>query len=701
MRNQTPGIAPLSPAEMTPTAIISNEHSQVWVSLATLNDLGSQLYLSGEQTQALAVFESDLKALQPFPSIMTPFCTKFLAVDSVNPEITSHSSTLESPPDSYFEGECDVGPRPIRTPLHVDDAFIHDKACLHFVILFNKALVLHSNSDLEGALDFYEECIKIVASNLLDYSCGTKWRPELGMILHNNVGQLLYSFGNEDAAESHFAQALRWSQKSSADHNSFRLALATCMSNLGRTKWMLGKIDDDTYELCEKVLHLRSSILPNDHVDVVCARYNLGIMAYARNDKATATAHLRAYLSAGSLANKGCTLDPIPALSYIILLENEENDDSLSYELVRAVRALQEKREDLGAENAEVASLLNYIGTLLFHRRELESAILFYREELKLEESLGSNEPDICISVTYNNIGRILQELGKFPEAIGCYFQALNSKLGGSYGKTVTISNGNNHLTQLGPDASDTTKSLFSSIWYNLGLIYDRMGSRSEAISAFKISLDLRRTLLGDEHSDVACLWYNIGSLQIEQNQSSEATFALCEALRIQRLIGFEEDPQHAINTMQKLLTLQQCGGDLEGALRTLQDMALVHQSSYSTCAWGKTLREIADLYQAKGDLKNALQCAFQSCDALRACVLVDTSVTVELGAIEDLAIALLLTGSLLHESCEPVQANEVILMARKVLEEESRRFGDPSPSLVEQQEVCRILRSFQCAPQA
>jgi tetratricopeptide (TPR) repeat protein len=687
---------------MIPSVMLGSEHSPVWVSLAALNDLGSQLYLSGEQTQALAVFESALKALRPFPSITTPVPPKdVVAVDNVYPKMASQHSILESPPDSYFEGECDVGPRPIRTPLHLDDAFVHDKAWLHLVILFNKALVLHSNSDLEGALDFYEECIKIVSSNHFEDSVGTKWRPELGMILHNNVGQLLYCIGNEEAAESHFAQALRWSQKSSADHDSFRLALATCMSNFGRTKWMLGSIDDDTYELCKNVLHLRSSILAEDHVDVVCARYNLGIMAYARNEKAIATAHLRAYLSAGSLTNEGCILDPIPALSYIILLENEENDDSLSYELVRAVRALQEKREDLGAENAEVASLLNYIGTLLFHRRELESSILFYREELKLEESLGSSEPGICVSVTYNNIGRILQELGQLPEAIGCYHQALKSKLGGGDGHAVTVSFGDGHLTQLDPNASDTTKSLFSSIWYNLGLIYDRMGSRSEAISAFKTSLDLRRTLLGDEHSDVACLWYNIGSLQIEQHQLGEATLALREALRIQQLIGFDEDPQHAINTMQKLSMLQQSGGDIDGALRTFQVMALVQQSSHSTRAWGITLREIANLYQAKGDLKNALRFACQSCDALRACVSVASTFSGELGAVEDLTSALLLTGSLLHESCEPVQANEVILKACEVLEEERRRYGGLSPSLVVQQDVCRTLGSCQCAPQA
>ena len=58
--------------------------------------------------------------------------------------------------------------------------------------------------------------------------------------------------------------------------------------------------------------------------------------------------------------------------------------------------------------------------------------------------------------------------------------------------------------------------NLYSTVWYNLGLIHDKMGAFTDAIRAFHMSLKLRRAMLGKDHPDVACLLYNIGVLQME-----------------------------------------------------------------------------------------------------------------------------------------------------------------------------------------
>jgi len=673
-----------------------------------LNDLGSQLYLAGHQGQALAIFESALKALRLTTPLFTARSSEgelHVRVKMPKADCCNGLHYLDYPPDTYLEGECDVGPRPIRSPLHLVVA--PKEQSLQLAVLFNTAIVLQSSFKLEEALGFYEECARffsVTAQREIATTDG-EWLSHVGMILHNNIGQLFYCLGREESAQYHFAQSRMWSQKTVADDHSSRLIRATCMSNYGRTKWMLGSVDDEAYELCREVLRLRSSVLPEGHIDIACARYNLGIMAYAQHDKGLATEHLRAYLSASSVTNNERILDPIPAIAYIVLMENEEKCDAVSHELVRAVRGLQDKRDDLGAEHAEIASLLNYIGTILFHRRELESAILFYKEELRLEERLGRSEPSINVSVTYNNIGRILQELGQLPEAIGCYQQALKSDLasGSEHDFASSFAGGHANLP-LDPNVSDDTKNLFSTIWYNLGLIYDRMGSRTEAISAFQMSLELRMALLGGDHPDVACLWYNIGTLQMEQEQVELASLALRQALRIQRLRGFGHDPQHAMNSLQKLSKLQKSHGDIDGALMTFQEMANVQESIHSTHALGNTFLEIADLFHSKGDLNQALRHSYQSCDALRSCVLVANSFSFEMDmkATEDFSKALLMTASLLHESCEPVQANEVLLKVFECLQVASARYGGTLTRSIESiKEVCRGIVSSQCAPGA
>ena len=698
--------------ELIDSSILSRCPQYLRSSVAAMNEFGSQLYLSGEQNQALAIFESALAELRSTTSTFYNSHSKLgLHNKSSGLKVKKpyHEVILASPPDTYFEGECDNGPRLIKSPLHLDQSGdgIHEDNFLHLTVLFNTSLALHSNSYLEEAMESYTECTRLLdlLLNKPDVSNFIGRLSHFGMILYNNIGHLFYCAGNEEAAESHFAQSLQWAQKSTLGDKCFQLHRATSLSNHARTKWMLGTIDEETYEQCKNVLHLRAALLPADHVDVISARYNIGIMAYALNDKVIATEHLRAYLSAASITSKENILDPIPAISYIILMQNEENDDALSYELVRAIRALQDKREDLGSEHAEVASLLNYIGTILFHRRELESAILFYKEELKLEETLESNTPGLSVSVTYNNIGRILQELGQLPEAIGCYRQALKSELtsrGSGYIIAASLAEDHSHL-HLDPTVSDATKNLVSTIWYNMGLIYDRMGSRPEAISAFQISLEMRRILLGHDHPDVACLWFNIGTLEMEQHQMEKAELALHEALRIQRLGGFVDDQEHSINSLQKLSAVQKARGDICGALSTFHEMSIIQETMSNTCAFGVTLRSIADLYHAQGDLQQALKFASQSCDAIHKCYNHDSPISNSLTTMtEELSTSLLLMGSILHESSEPIQANEIYLKAWKFLEAASIRSGGfLSPSLEALKDVSRVLSSLRCAPTA
>ena len=81
---------------------------------------------------------------------------------------------------------------------------------------------------------------------------------------------------------------------------------------------------------------------------------------------------------------------------------------------------------------------------------------------------------DISVSVTCNNIGRILQELGKFREAIYYYQRALKSDYCdvASQGWNSKGVKGLHIPKNRSTRSCPSTANLYSTVWYNLGLIH-------------------------------------------------------------------------------------------------------------------------------------------------------------------------------------------------------------------------------------
>ena len=650
--------------------------------------------------------------------------------------MVDNESSTPLPPDTYFEGECDVGPRLLHKPVHLvtSSPFGAHIPLVRAILSYNRALAHHAANDIEEALEAYGmtldamglvsyhnddvETIKSPHSSSASYAaCAAR----LSMFVHNNVGHVRYMEGEEEDALVHFRTALCWfdhlgeRNAETMDDASFMKELyeckATVLSNYARTQWMQGIVNDQTTHAFHTVLQLRQQYLPSDHPDVLSAHLNLGFLLYARNRKTESLTHLRRYLVAADKPNVRARLDPVPALSHIVLAENEDKDDTLSVEVVRAVRALQDKREDFGANHVEVASLLNYIGTILFHRRELEMALRFYREELAVEEGLQDNAPGISISVTHNNIGRIHQELGELQQAITSYRRALQtgSETGLCPSSVAAEPRSTKAFRSIAKKAkvmSQSSMNLFSTIWYNLGLIYDRRGRKGDAIRAFQMSLAIRQTLLGKDHADVACLWYNIGTLQMETRQLDGASRSLFESIRIRRLaeLAKPQGGRHVIMTLTKLFALQQKRGQIDAGLTTLSEMAALQEKSKTShmelCA---TYRQISEFQHAKGNISAAIRAAHRGFEALLASqALLDPNCAHHMKGVEEIVTTLLMIASLYHEACDPLEAQKTLQKAQGLVEMVVRQHGTVlSPTLRSHREVIRFLLSSCCAAQA
>jgi len=723
--------------------------------VGSLIRMGSELLLRGQHDEAIAILDAAHSVItSPMSSATWVSAAKSLQMGTqllqTNISLSKDALVETLAPDLYQEDECDVGPRMLKTPISSADVdATNSQALLEAIVLFNKALIYHAKGNTAEAKQVYE-VVTFTVQQATFTTCTPLSSPyfkvfaELAMRSYNNLGLIHYRERHEGVAAASFEFSAQFARHLAPLTSSYRLEYATALSNWCRVNWMCGDISDKLYAGLKEVLDIRSTTLKWDHPDVAAARYNMAVAEYARQDTQKAVAQLTQYLEVASHRSKEQSLDDldaVPALIFLLLIQNEEKDDHASQELVRGLRTLQEKRQDLGPNSSEVASVLNFVGTLLFHKQEFASALVFFQEELRLEdynESLFVDFPGrsvdktTTVSVTCNNIGRILQELGRYDEAITFYRRALESE---NYEagdvKLTSGKKGANVPASMAARASaykTSSANLYSTVWYNLGLIHDKLGAYNEAIAAFEMSLELRKVLLGNDHPDIACLLYNIGVLQMEQQRLDGASTSFREALRIRRVgTAGQLSDLHVVKTLEKLASLHKAKGNIEGALEAAREVLAIQEASmeYDAVArfkeLGVTLRSIAELYHASGELDAAVPMAVDSVTKLRIAAdcaaekmkanvnraLDHAFVLDHVSSTEQLVASLLLLGSLHHERCEPLQAEPVLRGAALLVQEVATStvvhypaLATPS-SLHALREVTRMLGGLHCAPQA
>ena len=678
-------------------------------------DLGRKLLSQGKKDEAMAMFDASI------PAFSTPLN------DSLESQLQWGEKYLLQKPsadiqplvDTYHEDECDVGPRVL------DSALVPEKSTgfdlLYLIVCYNKALVHHARKEGECAWQLYDTILGAI--NLaVSTNTATTHMCHLAVRTHNNMGEIEYSRGSKEVAIHHFQKALVFFSRLNDPSDSESLDYANVLSNWCRVHWKLEGMSADLFGALEEVLHVRFSILGWDHIDVASAHFNLGRAEYSRQRNDKAMSHLMQYLQVAShrlKRNIKPELDPIPGVISILLIKNGNKNDKTSQDLVWGLRTLQDKRKNLGPINLEVASILNFIGTLLFNQRELEHALLFFQEELRQEEQLVGCNEGVSISVTCNNIGRILQELGRFPQAIHYYQRSLKQGFGDVLSKVEDYkrTEQNNNCKRVISDVCDksntslATMNLYSTVWYNLGLIHDKNGAYMEAIKAFQMSLKLRQAMLGNDHADVGCLLYNIGVLQMDQQLLKEAARSLREALRIRRVTTTcRLNDYHIVKTLQKLAFLHKSKGYIREALEACKDVIEILKISvdfewtYRNRNMGTTLRDIAELYHAEGNVEMALQAALGSVRILRTCREARRNSSDSCRVLEETAIMLQI-GSLLHERCDPLEARRTFSETAHFIQSNITGAldvtSDDMSKLVPLLEVCTMLASAHCAPEA
>jgi tetratricopeptide (TPR) repeat protein len=404
---------------------------------------------------------------------------------------------------------------------------------------------------------------------------------------------------------------------------------------------------------------------------------------------------------------------------YLMLIHNEDRDDEKSQALIVEIRFLQDKLHDKAHDSSQVALSLSSIGSLLFSMSDLDNALVFFLEELRLEEQLREAEgrdDDIRISMTCNNLGQVYQKLELYDKAILYFERALSPFYGGYIShKTVTAE----PRRRCHPMAA----SMISAVWYNLGLIHYKRRSCTEALCAFKMSLHLRKSLVGSNPADVACLCFNIGVLLMEEGRLDESQTFLNETLRARShcQITDQLNDKQVTATLTKLATLYKGEGKIQSAIDVLIAVYRVLKLSTEFDSVSRmtgitnALCSISELYHAMDELPSALATALESVKELE---IVATQILVsdilqnppgQGSLVEQIMSSLLLVGSLHYEMCEPIRGDTCARQAVSIFQTDLEANSDldvvsssSSSGRVESlRDVALLVVTAQCAPVA
>ena len=501
--------------------------------------------------------------------------------------------------------------------------------------VFNDGLSYQMNGDTFMAKQRFEQASYAVRQVLcLLPEASPAVVLELAMRTHNNLGLLNYLEFNNEVAIACFEVAIGFAQQLAALSDEYKLEYATTLSNWCRVACIRGDISDSVYLRLKEIVDIRAEVLYWDHPDLAVAHYNIAVVEYSRKNNTEAISHIMKYLKISSHRSKTLKiddLDKIPAIIFVLLIQNEGKDDEVSRNIVQMLLTLQVKRQSGDCPVIELSAILNVVGSLLFKQRDFENALIFFREELRLEEDSYANEVSLsweqttALCVTCNNIGRIMQELGRFQEATEYYKRVLTIEYGNIDDVTPsTIRTSSLRSESIGvsnaSQAPLASANLYSTVWYNYGLVQDKLGQYDKAIRSFQISLKLRQKMLGPDHPDVACLLYNIGVLQMEQKQLDGAYVSLRETLRIRQSKGDSQlNDKHVTKALERLASLFETKGDIAHAVEVMEIVVAIQKASTEfddmtrSKKVGSTLRCVSEMLLSLNKLAPAIEAAHES----------------------------------------------------------------------------------------
>jgi tetratricopeptide (TPR) repeat protein len=249
--------------------------------------------------------------------------------------------------------------------------------------------------------------------------------------------------------------------------------------------------------------------------------------------------------------------------------------------------ALSLARSAFGEESLEIAACLNCIGVLhyIMPTGDDETALDALQSSLEQRQKL-QGEKHIDVGTTWNNLGRIFFQRGRYNQAMDAYREALRVRRH-CQGESV-----------------DVAATLF-----NIGQVYHQQDERDKALRLYQEFLRLAKVHFGEYHRDICIVTTCIGQVLHEKKDYQRALKSFHHALRVGRVALGHVHPEIAI-TLNKMGNLYYETGDLESALKAYHQGLTVELSALEEGNPNVyvTYTNIAEIHKQRSEFDKAME---------------------------------------------------------------------------------------------
>ena len=337
--------------------------------------------------------------------------------------------------------------------------------------------------------------------------------------------------------------------KDKMDQITFALGnVASTLRNIGLVKQDQAKIDE-ALEVYGFILSVRKSMPVVDQAAVALTAETIGMLQFKQGN------HDGALDAFGEALHVKERTQGTQTLDYARTLNNIANVYFSAGNLEKAMdlyqQALAIKKDHLGVGHDEVASTQNNVAHLLFTLGRDEEALEAYNEVLRMRKYKFGPDHE-AVSATLSNIGDLHVKCNNPENALSAFNESIRIR-----------------KIQAQPNAVDISRALESA-----ASAYGKLGEWLQARVAYSESLGMKKLVYGDGEKEEIIKSLDLLAMSIiEQGLFEEATVPVKEALDLRRkLLG--NDHSEVTSQIKALAYLFKKAGKDDEAMRVLVEIS-------------------------------------------------------------------------------------------------------------------------------
>ena len=448
-------------------------------------------------------------------------------------------------------------------------------------------------------------------------------QPEIEAAVRHTLGTTYHSLGRPAAAARELERALALRRRLHGDAHPETAATLDALGTLALDRADYPAADT----LLARALAVRRRHPGPGAADLAATLLHIGALHQAQSRPDEAEARYREALALARRAGGG----PSAALAHLGTLLYEQGAyveaDTLLAEAEAALRRRRSAEEQ--ARSPRLAAVLNarawvhyYLGAYDRVQPLLDEALAIRRR------AFGPGHPEVGLAL--NELGWFHQDRGRYAladsllrEALATYRAAYGDRHEDVPAVLVNLAAGQRALGHLDAAAAYLEEALrirralsgddhpdLAYVYNNLARVERERGRLAEAERLFREGLALRRRHLPAGHAEIATSLASLGQVVQERGRLAEAEELLREAVAVSRAaVG----PDHLDTIWHEVglsacLTARGTPGALAEAERLLTRALPRYEATYGSASpWTqRVLRELAALYDARGDRANA-----------------------------------------------------------------------------------------------